>query len=417
VQGDNPRTASVVAGAGSGVSFTVTCTAPPSNAGTLRVITATTGSNVDPDGYIFAVDGGAPQPVGANATLALEGLPPGPHAVRLSGLATNCHLAGENPRTVTVTAGSTGTVAFTVTCQTPALRWQQMTSGTTSHLYGVWGSGPADVYAVGAAGGSWKGAIIHYDGHAWSQVYSDPDHDLHGIWGSGPNDIYAVTGSGPTPKDDVIRHYDGQAWSSITPALGVMQPFLLSVWGASKTDVFAVGEHFDGSDRTLIAHYNGSAWSKMPWDGRGLLQDVHGTSAQDVYAVGYNFPLTGTIVLHYDGSQWALALFRKTGLLFGIWANSPSDVFAVGWEDPTGGFILHYDGLTWSQMDIPAVKSLGSIWGTSGSDIYAVGDAILHYDGHSWTQVSNQGGARVWGSSPTDVFVVGANGSILHGTP
>ena len=38
---------------------------------------------------------------------------------------------------------------------------------TRETLYGVWGSGPKDVFAVGS-----NGTILHYDGRAWKPLTS-----------------------------------------------------------------------------------------------------------------------------------------------------------------------------------------------------------------------------------------------------
>jgi probable HAF family extracellular repeat protein len=116
VQGDNPRTVTVTAGQSAEVAFTVTCSAPPTNAGTLRITVATTGPDPDPDGYTFAVDGGATQPIGLNATATLTNVSVGAHRIRLSGLAENCSVDGANPRQVAITAGETATVSFSVNC-------------------------------------------------------------------------------------------------------------------------------------------------------------------------------------------------------------------------------------------------------------------------------------------------------------
>lgn len=112
VDGEVSRTVEVVAGATSELSVAVVCT---DAAGTLEVAVVTTGPAVDADGYLLTVDGGAPQPVGSNATLPLGELPIGDHVLTLAGIAGNCHLDGENPRTVTVAPGS-ATVTFTLQC-------------------------------------------------------------------------------------------------------------------------------------------------------------------------------------------------------------------------------------------------------------------------------------------------------------
>ena len=112
VTGGPTQSVAVVAGETSELGFEVTCALP---AGSIQVTTATTGSSLDPDGYTVSVDGGTPQAIGSNATLALEGLAVGTHTVALAGIAGNCHLDGENPRTVDVVQAST-TVTFGLTC-------------------------------------------------------------------------------------------------------------------------------------------------------------------------------------------------------------------------------------------------------------------------------------------------------------
>ena len=63
----------------------------------------------------MSVDGGTPLPVGPNATVPVEGLLVGPHTIVLTGAASNCHVTGENPRSVTVVAGS-APVGFEINC-------------------------------------------------------------------------------------------------------------------------------------------------------------------------------------------------------------------------------------------------------------------------------------------------------------
>jgi hypothetical protein len=113
VEGESSRAVSVTAGATATVGFEVTCTAI---SGDLTITTSTTGSPGDPDGYTVTVDAGDARAIGAAASLTLDGLAPGPHSVLLGGIASNCAVGGDNPRTVTVETGSAATVAFTVTC-------------------------------------------------------------------------------------------------------------------------------------------------------------------------------------------------------------------------------------------------------------------------------------------------------------
>ena len=108
----NPQTVAVVAGETAMAVFTVTC----ATTGSILVLTVTTGSGLDPDGYLVSVDGGAPQPIGINATLLIEGLAFGAHTVELSGAAGNCHIDGENPLTVNVVPINSVSPGFAVSC-------------------------------------------------------------------------------------------------------------------------------------------------------------------------------------------------------------------------------------------------------------------------------------------------------------
>jgi hypothetical protein len=132
LQGDNLRTVTVAAGASTQVDYVIACAAPPAGAGTLRITTVTEGANPDPDGYSFALDGGAAQPIGPNAVSAVTSVAPGAHSVRLSGVAENCRLEGRNPRPVMVPAGGTADLSFTISCTqaTGSIRVTATTTGT-----------------------------------------------------------------------------------------------------------------------------------------------------------------------------------------------------------------------------------------------------------------------------------------------
>jgi hypothetical protein len=269
--------------------------------------------------------------------------------------------------------------------------WNPMPSGTTKHLFGVWGSSGGDVFAVG-----WEGTILHYDGTAWSAMSSGTTDRLNGVWGSSGNDVFAVNGFSGT-----ILHYDGTGWSAMDSGTSHS---LYGVWGSSGSDVFAVGDY------GTIVHYDGTAWSAMSSGPTEWLYRVWGSSGGDVYAVG----ASGTI-MHYDGAAWSAMSSGTSHSLYGVWGSSGTDVFAVG----TGGTILHYDGTAWSAMSSGTGEDLEGVWDSSGSDVFAVGGdgTILHYDGVGWSPMSSGTTEHlygVWGSSGSDVFAVGESGTILH---
>ena len=132
IQGENAQTVTISAGANASVVYTITCATPPPGAGSLRVITTTSGPDADADGYTFKVDAGASQPIGVNAQTTLTNLAAAVHSVQLAGLAGNCTVQGTNPRSVTVTGGAITDLNFAITCSatTGTIRVSVTTSGS-----------------------------------------------------------------------------------------------------------------------------------------------------------------------------------------------------------------------------------------------------------------------------------------------
>jgi hypothetical protein len=129
VIGTNPQVASIVRGATAEVAFAVTCgSGPPS----LRVMTATTGGDLDVDGYRvnvlgFGFQDGAP----VNGPAAFYYMPPGAYSVVLQDIAPNCAVSGANPQAVTVTGSGTAELAFAVACSSAANGSIRVTTVTT----------------------------------------------------------------------------------------------------------------------------------------------------------------------------------------------------------------------------------------------------------------------------------------------
>src|SRR2546425_834454 len=116
VGGSNPRSVKISAGDTVTVAFTIVCRAA---FGSIAVAAVTSGTHLDPDGYTIEVDG-ILRTLAINETTVFDGVRAGPHSVTLDGVATNCSVAGDNPRTVMSIAGGdardTVRTTFQVSC-------------------------------------------------------------------------------------------------------------------------------------------------------------------------------------------------------------------------------------------------------------------------------------------------------------
>jgi hypothetical protein len=110
---------------------------PDPTTGSLRVTTRSSGVGADPDGYLLSLDGAAQGAIGDPAPVVLTGLPAGDHMVALDGVVLFCTVEGGPGRTITVPAGDTAEVAFTVICRaTGSLEVSVSTNGGTPDLDG-----------------------------------------------------------------------------------------------------------------------------------------------------------------------------------------------------------------------------------------------------------------------------------------
>jgi hypothetical protein len=309
-----------------------------------------------------------------------------------------------------------------------AASWVHVDSGTVDDLNGIHGAGE-ERFIVGGTDGQY--VILRESAGSWQLDEQGSGFELRGIWGSGSDEFLAVGGDWDIANDyreaSEMLYFDGSSWSPI--ALAARAPRIIpqpeqnslhAAWGASPGTPFAVGgkdgDLFQRPRGYIFQFDNPATFSVVAPPDTAILRDVWGSSASNVYAVGYLDVGVGisSYVFHFDGVSWEQAEFYDGGRLHGVWGSSASDVYAVG----TNGSILHYDGVAWSTMPSGVTEDLRAVWGSSPTDVYAVGaqGTILHYNGVTWTQMDSGTAARlndIWGSSETDIQIVGDGGTIL----
>ena len=155
---------------------------------------------------------------------------------------------------------------------------------------------------------------------------------------------------------------------------------------------------------------SGWCWEN-PLPQGNTLYGVHG-SGKTLFAVGEK-----GAVLRGDGSGWTPMSSGTTYKLSAVWTDG-TEAFAVTGE--YADMVLRYDGSAWWPLSSGKATYCNAVWGSSASDIWAVGakGTILRYDGSAWAPVSSGTASAlngVWGSSASDVWAVGGGGPIVQG--
>ncbi|MBX3212208.1 MAG: hypothetical protein KF850_09260 [Labilithrix sp.] len=303
-------------------------------------------------------------------------------------------------------------------------------------LYGIWGSGPDDVWTVGS-----NGAVFHWDGSTWSAERVETDagqpRPLFGIWGTGPDDVWAFSATDLLHSRGWTK--SGADFSSFEvikrPGATSYLPIgLRAVWGSSSTDVWVLQATtgapgalaFDKCSRSegwvpegpKLAVAFGERSASIGFN----LWAIWGSSPRDIWMIGER----GRI-FHSDGFwggmvQWSQVNSNTYADLRGVWGTAADDVWVVG----DRGTIRHFTPdpagqLRWAASDADTTHALHAVWASSATDVWAVGDegTILHGDGSSWSRSRAPSLPPstplwgVWGSGPDDVWVVGQR-VLLH---
>ena len=428
VEGDNPRTLSIIAGETAQVIFKVVCS---SLLGTLEITTAMSGESLDPDGFGFDLDGRPLETPAGSTGASVRWLAPGEHTITLQDIAPNCTPVEGPTRTVNVPLSGSAAVEFRLTCSfigitiwtriplppsvTAVTRWQGGRS--------LWGTSASDLFLLAHATEPSRFGVWHYNGSGWTEQVSRIDTVLNGIWGFSSTDVYAVGNMGLVPgaAPAVIVHYDGSVWSDVPgPVAEAVRAQYFGIWGATPQDLFVAGSG-------VLGHCIGQACSRMAPPEFWRYSDftnLAGTSAVDVWAIGSRQNCDDcwqatSVILHHDGQAWQESFSQGGDGYAGVWSLESNDVWVVGQTPAQEAVVVHYDGAGWSRAEPlgPGSFGLADVWGSSPSDVYAVGyETVLHYDGSSWTKLSDVGGNRVWGVSREDVFILQPD-AILHGSP
>jgi hypothetical protein len=324
-----------------------------------------------------------------------------------------------SPAAPTVLRG--GSVHFAATATLSDKTQKDVTSMATWSVQDVVGTAVASIDEFGTATGLAAGQAAisaDYSGLSssttltvhvpmgWTSVPTGVTDVLTGIWGSSSKDIWAVCAGLTGLKSTGILHYDGSAWTGVSPATPLTGIGLLGVWARAQDDAWAVG--YGGT----VLRWNGTSWTARPTGLTTFLQGAFGTSVNDVWFSGEQGK-----ILHWDGENLAAVAAPTTAALIGLWGAAANDLWAVG----DTAAIVHWNGTAWSLVPSPAAatETLSRVWGAAANDVWIVGTngTILHWNGTAWSLVASgttQWLHGVWGTSSTNVWAAGEGGVTLH---
>jgi TolB protein len=199
------QTVRVAAGASASASFHVTC-APLTTR--LTVAVTTTGDDRDADGYQLVVDGAGAQPVAADgASVTVERLAWGAHVVALTGVADNCAVVGEHPRTVQLARGDAPTLAMEVRC------WRRIARVVVGRAYPTTFEG--DTTLLTATAYAADGSVVVGAPITWATSAAGVA-SVAAVAGAGGDGVFSGVVSGLAPGSAAITARIGAAAASQT---------------------------------------------------------------------------------------------------------------------------------------------------------------------------------------------------------
>lgn len=210
------------------------------------------------------------------------------------------------------------------------------------------------------------GVILRWDGGEWSRPATPTGQNLYGIWGTGPDDMWAVGGAkGTAERGTILRNRDGQ-WTTVewprTEHPDVQA--LYALWGTGRDNVYIAGQngallHWDGD--TIRTQESGT--------GRDL-RAIRGTGSDQIIAVGGG---SEGIVVRLGEEGWQARPLEGYPGVHDIWLSGPQSGWIVGRQGLAGRLRFGAEDFTFKPVSVSTSMTLRSISGADGPGLFAVG--------------------------------------------
>jgi len=237
--------------------------------------------------------------------------------------------------------------------------WMNLTTQTTGDLWWVFGFDGGPVFMSGE-----NGLILEYKDGSFERMQTPGTATVYGVWGSSPTDMWAVGGN--VTGGAFAWRYDGNNWSEAEgfPPVLVRSASLFKVWGRASDDVWMVGT------QGVILHYDGGRITQVASGTERNLFTVNGDGTRIAAVGGFG---TGVIVEN-EGDRWQDVTPASTPHVIGVWLNGDAS-YAVGIE----GVVLRRRNGVWTRVDtgLNIREAFHSVWVDPSGGIWAVGGQVL----------------------------------------
>jgi hypothetical protein len=236
--------------------------------------------------------------------------------------------------------------------------WEELSTGHAGTLWWVFGFESGPVYMGGEGG-----AILRYEDGTFTPMTTPGTQTVFGIWGSSPDDVWAVGGDS-TATGGFAWRLEGDAWvpEATLPTDVPTRAAIWKVYGTGPDDVWLVGS------MGVSLHWDGSALSPGDTGVGTSLFTVHGNDRRFVAVGG----LGNGVIVEWEEGEWQdvttdLAMPSLSGVVLG-----EGDVgFAVG----AFGGVYARDASGWhvEETGLRVDQNLHAVWMDPDGGVWAAG--------------------------------------------
>jgi len=239
--------------------------------------------------------------------------------------------------------------------------WRRLSTGQNVDLWWVHAFPNGPVFLGGTAG-----TILRYEAGNFTEMATPSDATVFGIWGTTPDDLWAVGGKPTEPGSAFVWRWDGASWAAPSglPAIPINSWF--KVWGRANDDVRIVG--MDGA----MLEFDGQSFSVPAAITNRRLLTVYAEPAGRWTAVGGS---ASAVVLEDDGGGWKdVSPDPSTPAMVGVRSFGER-----AWAAGSGGHVLTRVDGAWrpEPLGFDIVNDFHSVWIDPTGDVWIVGGDIL----------------------------------------